>query len=194
MKSLLLVLSLVGSLGAVTKEVVRVFQPLSFHDTDSATEFGPEGKLLQAEVVALPMVLSGAFPEDLVKAVSKPHQFPTNNPDYEVSEVNMLVLCGLRLEVVREAAKLEILLDCSEMKTPEYLEVEISLVIEMVVESLRRTLRLYYRDGEHEGFDCHFSLSGLPEEAGELKKLETSFTVGVVPQLETEKEAEAPPR
>lgn len=195
MKTVLLLIFLAGSLGAVTKEVVRVFQPLSLHYTDSATEFGPEGKLLQAEVVALPMVLSGAFPEDLVKAVGEPHKFQTNNPDYDVPEVNLLVLCGLRLEVDCEASQLEIVLDCSKMQTPDFLEIEISTVIEMTLESLRRTLRLYYRDGGHEGFACHVTLSGLPEDAGELKKLERSFTVGVLPDAEedlTEEDPAAP--
>ena len=118
MRVLFLSLLLLGSLSAITKEVVQVFQPVSYHDTDSATEYGVKGELVQAAVVDRPMVLSGAFPEDLVKAVELPCRLESNNPTYDVKEANLVVLCGLKLEVTHEVGSMEIVVDCSEFKNP----------------------------------------------------------------------------
>lgn len=60
------------------------------------------------------MVLSGAFPEDLVRAVGMPFRFPSNNSTYEVEEANLLVLCGVKLEMNRDAEDLEIVIDCTD--------------------------------------------------------------------------------
>ena len=183
MKVLLLLALLANSLGAITQEVIRVYQPLSFHFTDSATEFGPQGDLIQAKVVDRAMVLSGAFPEDLLKAVGLPCQLQSNNDNYKVPETNLVVLCGLRLEVSRIGKLVEVVIDCSEMKMPDFVELNYEQVMEMTVESLRRTLRLYYTKGEHEFFECQVTLSALPEAHKNLKKNETVFPVGINPDL-----------
>lgn len=69
---------------------------------------------MQAAVIDHPMVLSGAFPEDLVRAVGMPFRFPSNNSTYEVEEANLLVLCGVKLEMNRDAEDLEIVIDCTD--------------------------------------------------------------------------------
>ena len=183
MKVLFLSLLLVGSLSAITKEVIRVFQPVSYHDTDSATEYGVKGELVQAAVVDRAMVLSGAFPEDLVKAVAMPFRFESNNATYDVKEVNLIVLCGLKLEVTREKNSMEVLIDCSEFKIPEELEMTEEQVLTMSIEAMRRTVRVYYQEGDHEAFKYQFRLVGLGEEQKAFKDLDSEFQVG--PDLDT---------
>ncbi|MDQ8189503.1 hypothetical protein [Roseibacillus persicicus] len=178
MKVIFLSLLMLGSVSGVTKEVVRVFQPVSYHDTDSASEYGVKGQLVQAAVVDRPVVLSGAFPEDLVKSVAMPHRLPTNNPTYEVEEVNLLLICGLALEVTRSENSIEVVLDCAGLKVPETVELTPRQIISMTIEAIRRTLRVYYQEGAHDTFECHLTLSGLAEEHAKLAELKADFQVG----------------
>lgn len=178
MKTLLLSLLLASPCLAVTKEVVRVFCPASYHDTDSASEYGVQGDLVQAAVMDRPMVLSGAFPEDLVKAVFAPLRLPSNNPTYEVEEANLLVLCELAVQAEREGESLEVVIDCAQLQIPEVVELSAQQVLSMAVESLRRTLRLYYLDDAHESFRCQITLQGLAKERQDLASLKTTFEIG----------------
>ena len=178
MKVLLFSLLLVGGISAVTKEVVRVFQPVSYHDTDSATEFGVKGELVQAAVVDRAVVLSGAFPEDLVKAVEMPFRFQSNNPTYQVKETNLVVLSGLELEVTRENDSVEVTIDCSQFKVPELVELSEKQILTMTIEAIRRTIRVYYQDNAHESFECRVRLTGLGDEQKDLQSLDSDFRVG----------------
>ncbi|MDP0490753.1 MAG: hypothetical protein Q7Q71_06870 [Verrucomicrobiota bacterium JB023] len=178
MKLFFVLLSTLLSVQGVTKEFVRVYQPLSMHETDSSNDLAQEGTLLQAEVFSRPMVLSGAFPEDLVKAVATPCQPPSNNPDYTVQEVNLVVLCGLSFELARDEEKLSIWIDLKEYKKPEEVDVSLSKVCEMTVESIRRTLRSYYRAGGAEaGIECWIRFTGPEERVDQVEHLATRFMV-----------------
>ena len=189
MKVLFLSLLFVGSLSAITNEVVRVFQPVSYHDTDSAIKYGVKGELIQAAVVDRAMVLSGAFPEDLVKAVAAPFRFESNSPTYKVKEANLFVLSGLTLEVARDPESMEVVIDCAKFKTPEEVELTERQVLTMVIEAIRRTVRVYYQEGDHQGFKYYLRLAGLGEERKDLKDLESEFEVG--PDAATQEAGEA---
>ncbi|MGJ8723689.1 MAG: hypothetical protein ACSHYB_03950 [Roseibacillus sp.] len=184
MKVLFLSLLWIGYVSAVTKEVVQVFQPVSYHDTDSAMEFGVKGELIQAAVVERAVVLSGAFPEDLVKAVGMPFRFETNNPTYDVKEANLVVLCGLAIEVTREEKSIEVVIDCSKFAIPELVELTDKQILTMTIEAIRRTARVYYQAGAYEAFKCHLRLVGLGEDRKELQSLDSKFQVG--PSRESE--------
>jgi hypothetical protein len=174
---LLLILGVTSTLG-VTREVVRVFQPLSFHHTDTAVEYGPKGELLQADVVARSMVLSGAFPEDLAKAVLMPCQLTSNNPGYDVPEVNLAQLCNLKLQATRSGETVEIVVDCSKAAVPEDLEVTLSQVLEMLTESIRRTFRTYYQESGQDTFRCQIRFESPKEGKGVFEREEVRFSVG----------------
>lgn len=178
MKIVIFSLLLAGWSSGITKEVVRIYQPVSYHDTDSATKYGVKGELVQAAVIAHPVVLSGAFPEDLIKAVEMPFRFGSNNSTYEVEEANLLVLCGIELEVERESDLVEVVIDCSQLAVPELVELSPQQILSMTVEAIRRTVRVYYQEGAYESFKCELRLQGLVKENQGLKKLETSFQVG----------------
>ena len=177
-KALLLTVLLSSPCLAITKEVVRVFSPTSYHDTDSATEYGVKGDLVQAAVTDRPMVLSGAFPEDLAKAVFGPLQLHSNNKSYKVKEANLLVLCQLSFTAKRDDHDLEMIIDCSQLEIPEVVELTPRQVLSMTVEALRRTLRNYYEGDAHHSFHCHVTLAGLKKANGGLSDLETTFEVG----------------
>lgn len=188
MKVALYLLFLTSCASAITKEVVRVFQPISYHDTDSVTEYGVKGELVQAAVLARQVVLSGAFPEDLIHAVAMPFSFATNNATYEVEEANLLLLCGIDFEVELQNELLEVTIDCSELSIPEAVELSPQQILQMTIESIRRTVRIYYQGEVHEPFQCDLTLQGLGENNQSLSKLETSFRVG--PDTASAEEAE----
>ena len=162
----------------VTKEVVSVFFPVSYHDTDSSAEYGVRGDLVQAAVLERGVVLSGAFPEDLPKAVLIPFQFASNNPTYTVAEANLAVLCGLSLEVNLEAAMLDVAIDCKNFKIPEEVELTERQVLQMSIEAVRRTLRRYYNEEYHDSFQCRLELRNLPKAQQKLADLKTTFQIG----------------
>lgn len=201
MKMLLITLLLANLASGVTREVVQVFQPLSFHFTDTAAEFGPKGDLVQANVISRPMVLSGAFPEDLAKAVTMSCRLDSNNPTYDIEEVNLAKLCGLTLEASRLEETVEIVIDCSKAKVPEEIEVGLDVVLQMMVECIRRTLRVYYQESGHRSFQCEVSLSGVGEGNERWKDFASRFQVGsahpeepaseAVPEVEVVPEDEA---
>lgn len=178
MKVLVLSLLMVTGAMAVTKEVVRVFQPVSYHDTDSASEFGVKGELVQAAVTERAIVLSGAFPEDLAKSVAMPYRLPSNNPTYGVEEANLLVLCGIKLEATRAGEHLVVEVDCTEFAIPELVELTARQILTMTVESIRRTVRVYYQSDMHEAFECEIRLVALNEATKSLADLSEKFQVG----------------
>lgn len=177
-KALLLFLLLVGFCEGVTKEVVKVFVPVSYHETDSAVEYGVKGELVQAAVIPRPMVLSGAFPEDLVKAVVMPFRLTSNNPTYEVKEANLFLLCGLQLEAVSVESNLKISIDCENLKIPEVIELSNRQMLTMAVEAVRRTVRSYYSGDEFSSFRCEVFFTRLAKRDKALAELSTTFDVG----------------
>jgi len=70
--ALLLFFAAASFCSASVREVVTVYQALSFHGTDTAESLGEE--IVQAGVLATPMILSGAMPEVLISAVAEPHK------------------------------------------------------------------------------------------------------------------------
>ena len=186
MKVLFLSFLLMGGLSAITNEVVQVFQPATYHDTDSVTEYGKEGELIQAAVVARPMVLAGAFPEDLVKAVALPFQFETNSPTYRVKEANLMVLCGLEVEVTYDETSIEVVVLCGKFKNAGVVELTDRQILAMTVEAIRRTLQVYYQDEGHSSFQGQIRLTELGEEQKELQDLDSVFEVGPNPEAAKE--------
>ena len=178
MKVFLLSLLFMGCVSAVTKEVVRVFQPVSYHGTDSVIEYGVKGDLIQAIVLDRALVLSGAFPEDLVKAVAMPFRLQSNNENYKVEEVNLMVLCGLDLEVTLGEGEVDVSINCSKFEIPEAIELTERQILTMTIEAIRRTLRVYYQEGASKPFECDLRLTELDEKLKALQSLDSKFSVG----------------
>ena len=162
---------------ASTIEVVRLYQPLSLHGTDGAGEHQEVNELLQASVMAAPYALSGAFPEDLVKAVAMPHRIPTNSPGYEVKEANLVILSKLGLEVSLEEGELLVVLDVSDLTIPEEIDLTSRQILKMTISAILKTLEGYYRHDE-EHLHGEIKITGTRDSNATLRDLSQKFTIG----------------
>ena len=166
-----------GVLSASTIEVIRLYQPLSLHGTDGAGEHEEVDELLQASVIAAPYALSGAFPEDLVRAVALPHRIPTNSEGYQVEEANLVVISKLDLEASLEDGRLMITIDVKNLTIPEEVDLTSRQIMKMTISAVSKTLEGYYAHGE-ETIYCEVEIVGTKESNASLKDLAQKFTIG----------------
>lgn len=162
---------------AVTVEVVQLFQPLSLHGTDGVGDEEEGEDPIQATVLSRPVAVSGAVPEDLVKAVAMPHAITSNTPAYDVKEANLLVLCKVSLVTEMRGGKLIVRLDVSEMVMPEELDVTARQVLRLTIVAIRRTLKDYYKHSDDE-LEVSIGVIGTNEGNEALQDLANRFTVG----------------
>jgi hypothetical protein len=130
---------------STTITVAPVYEPLSLHGTDGDDAIFEIGEALQATVMPRPMALSGAFPEVLVESMRTPHPLPTNNPNYQVKEANLFILCniGVAAELTQEA--LVVSLDISDLQIPHEVDLTTRQILRIAIVALRHTLTEYQR-------------------------------------------------
>ena len=172
-----LLLALATGCFATTINVVPIHEPLSLHGTDVDGDLADDGEALRAVVMARPMALSGAFPEALVEAIRSPHLIPSNNPNYKVTEANLLVLCGIGVVAELTEEQLMVRLDVSEMEIPEAVVLTARQVLRLAVIAVRRTLEEYQKP---QVFPQKVAviIVGTDESTDSLRDLAVSFTVG----------------
>ncbi|MFM2170454.1 MAG: hypothetical protein RI957_683 [Verrucomicrobiota bacterium] len=147
MKSVLLLLCLLMSVRATVIDVVTIHQPLSLHGSDVDDEVDDTGESLQAAIHARPMALTGGFPEVLVEAIAMPHQLPTNNPNYAIKEVNLVVLCGLKVAAeMADSGELQVEINLANFAIPDGVDLTARQVLKLVCGSIRKTLGDYNAD------------------------------------------------
>lgn len=166
------------SLQAVTTEVVAVHQALSFHSTDQLGDSGILKEPVQADVMVVPMALSGAFPEVLVAAVAKPHQLQAIG-NYAEKEANLVVLCGIRLncEAVPDEDRIQITVDVANLSLPEEVETGPRQTVQLVVAAIQRTFD-NWGTVLPEKLKVTVSVTGAKKHQAFLKELSTFFVVG----------------
>ncbi|MCF7676291.1 MAG: hypothetical protein K9M97_13165 [Akkermansiaceae bacterium] len=165
--------------GGTTISVVSVFEPLSLHGTDVDGDITETGEALQAAVVSRPMALTGAFPEDLVEAVRTPHLIPSNNPNFQVPEANLLILCGICLSAEATDAELLINIDISKLVIPEEVDLTSRQVVKLILVAIRKTLEVY-QDGQTDSLKVKIVIDGAVAEKATLKELDTEFELSGV--------------
>jgi hypothetical protein len=177
MKALLTLLALALPLSATTISVVPVFEPLSMHDTDVDDGITDTGEALQATVVSRPMALTGAFPEVLLESIRTPHKFPSNNPNYKVEEVNLLVLCNIDIaaEVTEEGLKVR--LNIANLTVPADVDLTARQVLKLALVAIRKTLEEYQKP-QTEPLKVSVLIEGVNDGTASLKELETHYTLG----------------
>ena len=177
MKALLLLFSLGLPLSATTISVVPVFEPLSMHGTDVDDGITDTGEALQATVASRPMALTGAFPEVLLEAIRTSHKFPSNNPNYKVEEVNLLVLCNIAIaaEVTEEGLKVR--LNIANLTVPEDVDLTARQVLKLALVAIRKTLEEYQKP-QTEPLKVFVAFEGVNDGTASLKKLDTEYTLG----------------
>lgn len=128
---------------ATTIMVVPIHEPLSMHGTDGDEAISDIGEALQATVMSRPMALSGAFPEALVEATRTPHPLPTNNPNYEVRETNLFVLCNIGVSADLTEKALVVSLDIASITIPPEVDLTTRQILRIGIIAIRRTLADY---------------------------------------------------
>ena len=177
-RSLVLLLLLCSPVLAVTLEVVELYQPLSLHRTDGVGETLGEEDPVQAAVFARPYAVTGAMPEDLVKAVAAPHRIATNSEGYEVEDANLLNLCGVALSSEMKVNRLLVRFDMGDFKLPEDLDLSARQVIQLSIIAVERTLRSYFRNFKDEVLSVSIGIIGTTDGNESLKELAKRFRLG----------------
>lgn len=159
-----------------TISVVPVFEPVTLRGSDVDEAVSETGEALQAAVVSRPMALSGAFPETLVDAIRTPHQLPTNDPNYVIDEVNLLVLCrvGIAAEIVDEVLKVE--LDVGGILIPEGIDLTERQVLKLAIVAVRKTLEAYQLP-QQDRLKVRIVISRAAGERIALRELECEFEI-----------------
>ncbi len=177
MKAILVLLTLALPLAATTISVVPVFEPLSMHGTDVDEGITDTGEALQATVASRPMALTGAFPEVLVESIRSTHKFPSNNPNYKVEEVNLLVLCGIGISAETKEDGLHVGLNVATLNVPEGVDLTGRQVLKLALVALRKTLEEYQKP-QTEPLKVQVTILGTDEGTAPLSDLGISFTLG----------------
>jgi ABC-type Zn2+ transport system substrate-binding protein/surface adhesin len=176
-KALFALLLLALPLSATTISVVPVFEPLSMHGTDVDEGITDTGEALQATVASRPMALTGAMPEILIEAIRTPHKFPTNNPNYKIEEVNLLVLCNIGITAESKDNGLHIALNVSQLIVPEGVDLTGRQVLKLAQVAIRKTLEEYQKP-QTEPLIVHVAIEGTNEGTASLTDLGLTFTLG----------------
>jgi hypothetical protein len=161
---------------ATTISVVPIFEPLSLRGTDVDEAVSDSGDSLQACIASRPMAMSGDFPETLVEAIRSPHLLPSNNPNYKVEEVNLLVLCNIAIHAEMTPEGLDARIDVSQLAIPAEVDLTARQVLKLAIGALRKTLEAYQLPLK-KPLDVNLGIVGADDEKSHLRDLATRFTL-----------------
>lgn len=162
---------------ASTITVVPIYEPISLHGTDGDDALSEIGEALQASVMSRPMALTGAFPEDLIAAIRSPHQVPTNNPNYKVQEVNLLVLCKVGISADMIDGTLIVRLDVSQLTIPTDVDLTSRQILKLAIIAVRKTLD-DFQQIQNKVITVSISIDGTDDAKASLRDLDSKFLVG----------------
>ena len=177
MKTLMLMVLSLFCCHATVIDVVTIYQPVSLHGSDVNDEVDDMGEALQAAILSRPMALTGAFPEVLVESIAMPHQLPTNNPNYVIKEVNLAVLCGLKLSAEQvENGSLHVEINIANLGIPADVDLTVRQVLKLASASIRKTLT-EYNTGQKEDLKVLLRIVGTNESNHSLQDMGTQYVV-----------------
>ena len=175
---LAVLLLLPALVSGVTLEVVNLYQPLSLHGTDGIGESLGENDPVQAAVMSRPYAVTGAMPEDLVKAVGAPHRIASNGDGYDVRDANLLNLCKIELSAEMKNTRLLVRLDVSKLEVPEELDLTARQVLTLSIMAIEHTLKDYFSDGKGEVLRVSIGVKGTNEGNESLQNLARRLSLG----------------
>jgi hypothetical protein len=161
---------------ATTITMVPIFEPLSLHGTDGDDAVSEVGVALQASVMSRPMALTGAFPEVLVESMCRPHLIPTNNPNYQVKETNLLVLCQVAITGEMTDAGLLVDFNITKLSIPPEVDLTSRQVLKLALVALRKTLEAY-QVNQQNPLKVTVQVVGADDGKAALRDLEVKFDV-----------------
>jgi len=156
--------------------VVQIYEPISLHGTDVDGGVTEVGEALGATVLSRPMALTGAFPEDLVRAIRNPHLLPTNSPNYKVQEANLLVLCNVGIEAELGKEALTVRLDIASLAIPTEVDLTTRQILNLAIIALRKTLE-EYQHSQSKPIEVNLLIEGAEGKKESLRELSAKFTV-----------------
>jgi len=134
------------------------------------------GEALQAAVISRPMALTGAFPEILVESIRTPQRLPSNSPNYQVEEVNLLVLCGVGISAEMTEEGLLVGFDVAKLAIPEPVDLTIRQVLKLGIVAVRKTLEVYQAP-QTDPLRIRIRIVGTDEGTESLRDLDSEFTL-----------------
>jgi len=177
MRLLFALAALAGPIAATTISVVPVFEPISLHETDVDEVISETGEALQATVISRPMALTGAFPETLIESIRTPHRLPTNNPNYQVDEANLLVLCGIGIGAVMDEDGLLVRFDVAKLEIPGGVDLTVRQVLKLGIVAVRKTLEAYQAP-QSDPLAVRIRIVGTNEGTASLTDLDCAYVLG----------------
>jgi hypothetical protein len=178
MKHLCVVFLLLSSVLATVIEVVPVYQPVSLHGSDVDDEVDADsGESLQAAIMSVPMALTGDFPEALVRSVAMPLRLQSNNQNYDIKEVNLCQLCGVKLEAeILSPQEFKVEVDVSGLHLPKEIDLTSRQVVKLVAAAIRRTLTEYNKN-QKKDLQVTLRITGTVDTNATLQDLNCQYTV-----------------
>ena len=177
MKTLVVWLACLCVSHATVIDVVSIYQPLSLHGSDVDDEVDDMGESLQAAILSRPMALTGAFPEVLVEAIAMPHRLPTNNPNYVIPEVNLVVLSGLKISAeLKDKTELFVEINIANLLIPDDIDLTARQVLKLVSASIRKTLT-EYNAKQKDDIKVQLRVVGTNESNSSLQDMGTQYEV-----------------
>ncbi len=172
--------ALVMPCAATTITVVPIYEPLSMHATDGDDAISDVGEALQATVMSRPMALSGAFPEVLVESMRTPHPLPSNNPNYQVQETNLFVLCNIDVSALMREDELLVSFDIRNLTIPIEVDLTTRQIIRIGIVALRRTLA-EYQTPQPEPLNVRVRITGAEGDREPLRDAGVEFSMPGTP-------------
>jgi hypothetical protein len=178
MKHLGVFFLLVSSAFATVIEIVPIYQPVSLHGSDIDDEVDVDsGESLQAAIMSVPMALTGDFPEVLVRSVALPLRLQSNNQNYDIAEVNLCQLCGVKIEVeIDDPQECKIAIDVSALHLPKEIDLTSRQVVKLVAAAIRRTLTDYNKN-QKKDLQVTLAITGTVDTNATLQDLNGQYTV-----------------
>lgn len=162
---------------ATVIDVVQIYQPISLHGSDVDDEVDDTGESLQASILSRPMALTGAFPEVLVESIAMPHALPTNNENYNIKEVNLVVICGLKIQAeLDDDGMLLVEINIANLVIPEEIDMTARQVLRLVSGSIKKTL-VEYNGMQKEDLRVQVRVVGTNESNHALQDMGNKYSV-----------------
>ena len=168
----------VASSCATTTTVYQVWQPLSLLGTDVESVPNVASVVPRAVSMPRPVVVSGAIPEGVVAAIAVEHPMAAVGWHTELSAVNLLNVAKVDLMALLDGNTLTVQFDLSEAGVPKKYGVTLEQVLDLGIDSLRKTLKFNAKGQLDEPLLCEIKILGVKKDSA-LMKYETSFKVAI---------------
>jgi len=116
----------------------------------------------------------------LIDAIRSPHTIPTNNPNYKVTEANLLVLCNIAISGEITEAGLTVRLDVANLGIPADVDLTTRQVLKLAIIAIRKTLEVY-QGPQPQPLTVTITIDGADEAKASLRDLGTTFVLGAEP-------------